>query len=337
MRRATILSGVAAMVVLAAGAARAQSYTLPYFRVLTGTTGGDASFINYDLFNSALENPSNSTQFANWENPYAAVRGAIWMNTGSGPALVPGGSSLNMELWINDYDNEWGSGGDGTGGADGWLLEQRVLISDGGANGNIEAGNSGCFSCGAQLGVPGTYWQDYWTQGAELDTRFQFHLYAWTGTETTYAAALAAGDCTADAIWTQNVGNAYCDDWQGPPPIPPGLNNPAMILEDFPGDANRDGKVDINDLTIVLSNYGLSGSPLDVTYSEGDFTGDGKVDINDLTIVLAHYGDTIGSSPIGMAAVPEPSILVLAAAGLAGLLAYAYWFSETRCAERTGG
>ena len=39
------------------------------------------------------------------------------MNTGGGPALVPGGSSLNMELWINDYDNEWGSGGDGTGGS----------------------------------------------------------------------------------------------------------------------------------------------------------------------------------------------------------------------------
>ena len=252
------------------------------------------------------------------------MRGAIWLNTGSGPALRTGGSSLNMELWINDYDNEWGSGGDGTGGADGWLLEQRVLISDGGANGNIMSGNPGCFSCGAELGVPGTYWQDDWTDGGELDTRFQFHLYAWTGTETTYAAALAAGDCTADAIWIQNVGNAYYLDLQGPPPIPPGLNNPAMILEDLPGDANHDGKVDINDLTVVLAHYGTSGSPLNVTYSEGDFNGDGRVDINDLTIVLAHYNQSAGASAAGMAPVPEPSCVVLLGVGVASLLAFAW-------------
>ena len=60
------------------------------------------------------------------------------------------------------------------------------------------------------------------------------------------------------------------------------------------------------------------------------------VDINDLTIVLAHYGDTIGSSAAGMAAVPEPSTLLLAAGGLAGLLAYVYWFSKLRCVEKTG-
>ncbi len=332
MRRVMTLLGVAAMAVLAAGAARAQSYTLPYF---SGATGADATFVDYDWFNSALENQGSPTQLANWENPYATARGAIWMNTGGGPALVPGGSSLNMELWINDYDNEWGSGGDGTGGADGWLLEQRVLVSDGGANANIVAGDPGCFSNGAELGVPGTYWEN--VADGELDTKFQFHFYAWTGAQTTYAAALAAGDCTADAIWTQNVANAYYLDLDGPPPIPPGVNNPAMILEDLPGDANKDGKVDINDLTTVLAHYGTSGSTLDVTYSEGDFNADGKVDINDLTIVLAHYGDTVGSSAAGMAAVPEPSSLLLAAAGLAGSLAFVYWFSETRSIEKTGG
>ena len=54
----------------------------------------------------------------------------------------------------------------------------------------------------------------------------------------------------------------------------------------LPGDANHDGKVDINDLTIVLAHYGQTGT----TWSQGEFTGDGTVDINDLTIVLAHYG-----------------------------------------------
>ena len=55
-----------------------------------------------------------------------------------------------------------------------------------------------------------------------------------------------------------------------------------------PGDANGDGKVDINDLTIVLTNFGQSG----MTWSQGDFNTDGKVDINDLTIVLTNFGQT---------------------------------------------
>ncbi len=58
-----------------------------------------------------------------------------------------------------------------------------------------------------------------------------------------------------------------------------------------------------------------------MTWSDGDFNGDGKVDINDLTIVLANYNQTVGAS---LAAVPEPGALALLAAGLAGLLAFAW-------------
>ena len=54
------------------------------------------------------------------------------------------------------------------------------------------------------------------------------------------------------------------------------------------GDANGDGRVDINDLTIVLANFGTTG----MTWSQGEFTGSGTVDINDLTIVLANFGTT---------------------------------------------
>ena len=43
------------------------------------------------------------------------------------------------------------------------------------------------------------------------------------------------------------------------------------------------------------------------------------MDINDLTIVLANYGQGLGASAAGMAAVPEPSTIVIAAAVL-GLL-----------------
>ena len=92
-----------------------------------------------------------------------------------------------------------------------------------------------------------------------------------------------------------------------------------LLTAAIPGDANGDGRVDINDLTIVLAHYNQTGG-----WSAGEFTGNGTVDINDLTIVLAHYGQTVGSSAGGIpSAVPEPGALALLAAALIGLLAYA--------------
>jgi hypothetical protein len=41
----------------------------------------------------------------------------------------------------------------------------------------------------------------------------------------------------------------------------------------------------------VLTNFGETG----MTWSQGEFTGDGTVDINDLTIVLSNFG-AIGSA-----------------------------------------
>ena len=82
-----------------------------------------------------------------------------------------------------------------------------------------------------------------------------------------------------------------------------------------PGDANGDGKVDINDLTIVLSDFGQTGC----AWSQGCMAATGKVDINDLTIVLANFGTTYST---GMAAVPEPGMWAFLAVGLPGLIGY---------------
>ena len=65
----------------------------------------------------------------------------------------------------------------------------------------------------------------------------------------------------------------------------------------LPGDANLDGKVDVNDLTIVLTNFGKTGG---TSWGTGDFNGDGKVDVNDLTIVLSHFGQSAGASAAGL-------------------------------------
>ena len=89
-------------------------------------------------------------------------------------------------------------------------------------------------------------------------------------------------------------------------------------LAQHPGDANGDGRVDINDLTIVLTNFGQTG----MAWSQGEFTGSGKVDVNDLTIVLSNFGYGV-TAPAGAQAVPEPSCVALIALGAAALLACA--------------
>ena len=83
-----------------------------------------------------------------------------------------------------------------------------------------------------------------------------------------------------------------------------GTQDAFLLRPSSPGDANSDGKVDINDLTIVLAHYNQSG----LTWLQGDFNGDGKVDINDLTIVLANYNHTFNAP---LAAVPEPSAVLM--------------------------
>jgi T5SS/PEP-CTERM-associated repeat protein len=85
-----------------------------------------------------------------------------------------------------------------------------------------------------------------------------------------------------------------------------------------PGDANGDGTVNINDLSVVLANYDKTG----MSWSQGDFTGDGTVDIGDLSIILANYDKKFTAG--GIKAVPEPSAIALLAAGLVGLLAYGW-------------
>ena len=100
-------------------------------------------------------------------------------------------------------------------------------------------------------------------------------------------------------------------------------SNAVTVMATVPGDANLDGRVDINDLTVVLTSYGATGA----IWSQGDFNYDGQVDINDLTVVLTDYGRSLGASA-ALSAVPEPSCLVLLGVGAITLLACA-WRRQT--------
>jgi len=79
----------------------------------------------------------------------------------------------------------------------------------------------------------------------------------------------------AGGSFTQAGGSpaGYVAKWQGCPGTP----------EPCPADVNGDGVVDLNDLNLVLTNFGQETS-------EGDTNGDGIVDLNDLNAVLTAFG-----------------------------------------------
>ena len=75
-------------------------------------------------------------------------------------------------------------------------------------------------------------------------------------------------------------------------------------------DANLDGKVDLDDLTILGSNYDTSSKG----WATGDWNADSDVDLDDLTILGSNYGFGTGGDP---APIPEPATMAIL--GLGGL------------------
>ncbi len=56
--------------------------------------------------------------------------------------------------------------------------------------------------------------------------------------------------------------------------------------DSLPGDLNHSGTVDLEDLSTLLSNFGLSG----MKPEDGDLTGDGNVALADLASLLENFG-----------------------------------------------
>jgi hypothetical protein len=82
------------------------------------------------------------------------------------------------------------------------------------------------------------------------------------------------------------------------------------IVLGLPGDADGDGDVDADDAPIISQNYGQS---LAGGASVGDHNFDNRVDLGDWDIFALNFGAT--TTPEGVAALPEPATLVLAALG----------------------
>ena len=85
---------------------------------------------------------------------------------------------------------------------------------------------------------------------------------------------------------------------------------------DTPGDANRNGLVDDDDLSLLLASWGQ-----DVGWANGNFNGDNIVDDDDLSLLLANW--------TGSGAVPEPGTMGLASVG--GLATLRRWRRSLTC------
>jgi alpha-galactosidase len=144
---------------------------------------------------------------------------------------------------------------------------------------------------------------------------------AWNGAGgiVTSQSAAAAGNYTSIGIATaQEIFSSGTGFWAGRFVA----STETLIMYTYGGDANLDGKINIDDYIRIDSGIGsqLTG------WSNGDFNYDGKINIDDYaTIIDANIGNQVGvfftgsgvGEEINAVAVPEPMGLIVALAGVA--------------------
>lgn len=87
-----------------------------------------------------------------------------------------------------------------------------------------------------------------------------------------------------------------------------------LISDGLPGDFNRDGTVDAADYTVWRDQLGQTGN------LAADANEDNVVDTKDYNLWRANFGRTESSAASALAAVPEPSVVVLALGAMGSLV-----------------
>jgi hypothetical protein len=147
---------------------------------------------------------------------------------------------------------------------------------------------------------------------------------SWDGMGITSSAAAAAEAETRSVAYAENSAmplGAYTS-FRGQP-----VDDTTILLAyTRTGDANLDGLVNDDDVTIVGATY-APGTP-QAAWALGDFDYNGFVDDDDVTLLGVFYDPSatpIAAPDDGVTAVPEPSSFALIAVGIA-----AGWFTLRR-------
>lgn len=240
----------------------------------------------------------------------------------------PWRSSFDREtgdLWIGDVGQgareEINFQADGVGGANyGWRLREGDIQNPGGGGGPIPADYVGPV-------------YDYVSNGSgDFGGNSTVGGYVYRGPDVEVQGRYFFGDSFPSQLWSFDPANpdgtvANIDSLLNPTGA---IGTPVSYGEDAagnlyivnlsgaiyridtttPGDANRDGVVDLLDLDTLGANFGQSVGRFD----DGDFNIDGTVDLLDLDILGANFAP----SP---SAVPEPSGVMLGFVVLCGISA----------------
>jgi hypothetical protein len=163
----------------------------------------------------------------------------------------------------------------------------------------------------------------------------------WNGIGITSSAAAAANTTNPES---RSIGFAengtlplgVYSDFHGQPVDASSL----LLAYTRTGDANLDGVVNDEDVTIVSATY--APGTAQASWALGDFDYNGFVDDDDITLLSAFYdpsappliigGTQLGTAPENVAAVPEPGSAVLAA--IAALLAVFLRHNRRRTCRR---
>jgi cyclophilin family peptidyl-prolyl cis-trans isomerase len=151
------------------------------------------------------------------------------------------------------------------------------------------------------------------------------NLDAQNGGFTVFAEVMGDGMDVVDAIAALAIVNASGGNPNSPfgaVPVqdtftPPNITRDDVVMTTLRvvGDATGDAYVGIDDLDILLANWGSAASAFD--FAAGDFDGDGSIGQGDLDILNTQWGQGL----VPGATVPEPTSAVLV---LGGVLACAF-------------
>ena len=136
-------------------------------------------------------------------------------------------------------------------------------------------------------------------------------LEEWTGV---YRRRQRGGDWSRDASFTHA---SFRADSEAGVQYPDGdrrygFRVAGFMITDVPGDVDGDGDVDLADMSFFEAQFGDAAPGEDSC----DFDDDGDVDLDDLAVMRDNFGYV---SPAPSAATPEPTTLIMLAAGLSVL------------------